>query len=95
MLTSESRQYTVPGSHVQVGRSIPRKTNFLSRVHIDAAITAECGAEVGIQHFHGDIAFVFLVVRELHRGQAACADFSLDAIAVGDGFAQTVIHANS
>jgi hypothetical protein len=53
----------------------------------EEALAAECGAEVGVQHLDGDIALVLEVVREVHGGHAASAEFALDAVAVGDWYA--------
>jgi len=37
-----------------------------------------------MQHFDGDIALVFEVVREVHGGHAASAELAVDAVAVGE-----------
>jgi hypothetical protein len=50
---------------------------------------AQRSAQVGVQHLDGDVAVVLQVVREIHGGHAARAELALDAIAVGEAFAQS------
>jgi len=47
------------------------------------ALGAECLREIGLEHFDRDIAIVLDVVREIHGGHAAGAEFAFNAIAVG------------
>jgi hypothetical protein len=44
--------------------------------------------ELRPQHFHCDLAIVFEVVREIHRGHPARAELALDAVAVAQGGGQ-------
>ena len=46
--------------------------------------------KVGVQHLDRDIALMLDVVREIHGGHAAGAEFARDAIAVGEGAGETV-----
>ncbi len=39
-------------------------------------------AEFGLQDFDGDLAIVLEVVREIHGGHAAGAEFTLDAVPI-------------
>ena len=50
----------------------------------EEALTAQYCAQVGMP-LDRHIALVFDVVREIHRGHAAGAEFPLDAVAVGEG----------
>ena len=50
---------------------------------------AECRGEIGVQHLDRDLAVVLEVVREVDRGHAARAELALDAVAVGEGRAET------
>jgi len=59
------------------------------------ALSAERLREVGLEHLDCDVAVVLEVAREIHGGHATLPEFALDAVAVGEGLAQTVTHANS
>ena len=39
--------------------------------------------QVGVQHLDGDIALVLEIVREVHGGHAAGAEFAVEAVAIG------------
>ena len=54
------------------------------------SFATKCHAEVGVQHLDGDITIVFEIVREVHGGHPAGAEFADHAIAVGDGGGETV-----
>ena len=41
--------------------------------------------QIGVEHFHRDVAVVPDVAREVHRGHAARAELALDAVALGEG----------
>lgn len=49
---------------------------------------ADDGGEFWSQHFNSDIPVVFEVVREVHGGHAARTEFTLNAVAVGEGSVQ-------
>ena len=48
------------------------------------ALGAQRRAEVGMQHLDGNVALMLEVVGQIHRGHAAGAEFTLDAISVGE-----------
>ena len=46
---------------------------------------ADHGGELRLQHLERHLAVVLEVLRQVHRGHAALAEFPLDAVAVGEG----------
>jgi hypothetical protein len=52
------------------------------------ALTAEGGAEVGVQHLDGDVAVVADVMRQVHGGHATLPKLALDAVATAKGGAE-------
>ena len=46
---------------------------------------AEDRCEFGTEDFDGDLAFVLEIVREVDGSHAACTEFALDGVAVGEG----------
>ena len=53
-------------------------------------LTAECRAEVRMQHLDRYITIVLQIVREIHGSHAAGAELAVDAVAVGDCGGQAV-----
>jgi hypothetical protein len=51
---------------------------------------AEHGGELRFQNFDGDLAIVLDIVRDIHGRHSACAELSLEAVAIGKGAAQSV-----
>lgn len=51
---------------------------------------AQRGAELGVEHLDSDVAVVPHVVREVYRGHAARAQFTLDPVTVGQGSSQAL-----
>ena len=51
----------------------------------EEAFATEGRTKIGMQHLDGDIALVPQIMREVHGGHAAGAEFALDAVAVGEG----------
>ena len=49
------------------------------------SLAAELGRDVGPEHLERDIAIVFEIVREVHRGHAALTQFAVEAVAVAQG----------
>jgi hypothetical protein len=49
---------------------------------------AERGRELRAEHFDRDGAVVFRVVREIDRGHAPAAEFTLDRVPAGEGASQ-------
>ena len=46
-----------------------------------------------MQHLDGDFALVLEIVREIHRGHAAGAEFALDAVATAKGGGEALLDA--
>jgi len=44
---------------------------------------ADGNGELGLQHFHRDLAIVFQVLGEIDGGHAACTQLTVDVISVG------------
>ena len=62
----------------------------------DEAFARERFGDLGSQHLDGDVAVVSQVARKKHRRHAACAELSLDAIAIRERSCQRIrerIHA--
>ena len=52
------------------------------------ALRADHGGELGPQDLDGDLTVVAEVVRQVHRGHPARAQFAFDGVAVGQGFGE-------
>ena len=48
-----------------------------------ATFAAERRTQVRVQHLHRDVALVLEIVREVHSGHTAGAEFALEALAIG------------
>ena len=48
-------------------------------------VGAEDGGKLGLEDLERDLAVVLEVLGEVHRGHAALAELTLDAVAVGQG----------
>ena len=51
---------------------------------------AEGAGELGVEHLQGDGAVVAEVLGEVDGGHSAAAELALDAVAIGQGVAQSV-----
>jgi hypothetical protein len=54
------------------------------------ALAAEGGAEVRMEHLDRDVAVVLQIVREVHGGHAAGAEFPVESLALREGAGQPV-----
>ena len=50
----------------------------------DEPLGTEHRRELGLQHLERDVAVVLEVVRQVHGGHAAGAEFTLDGVATGE-----------
>lgn len=51
---------------------------------VEKSLWAEGGGEFLTQHLDGHASMMTQVLREIHRGHPASADFALDTVAVGE-----------
>ena len=63
---------------------------FLREMQAEEALGADHRGEFRLQNLDGDLTIVLEILGETDRSHAACAEFPLDAVAVGKGGGEAV-----